>query len=152
MASPPATESPLALLRRACDDVVEALGARGCTLSRLIGDLLVEVAEDAAWPGRRGLSRGFLVSDYPSTEAVLLNRDPLALSLADDAVDPAEAAVLEEVGCESLLMLPFESGGEVWGLVEVYGTDGRRFDAEDAERAAEIVRAAGSALERLRAV
>lgn len=148
MATPLETGSSLELLRRVCDDLARSLDASGCALSRVIGDLLVEVAEDASAGPVARIGRGYLVSDFPATEAVLRTCEPLALSTEDDACDRAEAAVLEELGYASLLMLPFVSGGAVWGLVEVYGPSGRRFSPDDAARATEILREAGIELER----
>ena len=141
MTTPPATASPLGVLRDACDELVHTLDASGCAISRVIGDLLVQVAEDSG-PLRHARSgRGYLASDYPRTEAVLREREPHATSVEDDDADPAEVSVLVDLGYVSLLMLPFVTDGEVWGLVEVYGEPGRAFDDADAERALAIARA-----------
>jgi GAF domain-containing protein len=70
---------------------------------------------------------------------VLAEREPRALTLDDPEVDGAEAAVLRELGYGSLLMLPLVQSGELWGLVEVYRADTRRFTDEDARTARALV-------------
>ena len=129
----------LAALRHACDRLVTELDGFACVLSRVIGDVLVIVAEDSTRRAGR-LGRGYLLSDYPQTVQVVEERAAVALSLDDPAAHPTETAVLHELGFESLLMLPFELGGEVWGLVELYGEQGRRFGADDTARAAALLR------------
>ena len=57
------------------------------------------------------MGQGYLVPDYPLTQAVLSSGRPCALTLSDDDVDPAEASVLRELGFASLLMLPLPIGG-----------------------------------------
>ena len=64
---------------------------------------------------------------------------------ADPGADPAEAALLERLGFDSLLMLPLRSHGQSWGLVEIYGDD-RVFDDEEIATAASIVDRVGELL------
>jgi GAF domain-containing protein len=90
------------------------------------------------------MGQGYLVPDYPLTQAVLSSGTPCALTLADDDVDPAEADVLRELGFASLLMLPLPIGGVTWGLVEVYRTEPRPFSADDVRVAGEIVERASA--------
>ncbi|MGZ4353081.1 MAG: GAF domain-containing protein [Gaiellaceae bacterium] len=110
------------------------LDADGCLLSRLIGDVLILVAEDAKLRSTR-IGRGYMVSDFPATRRVLHERIAVALTVDDEGADPAEVAILHELGFWSLLMLPLEAGGEVWGLIEVYGGPGHQFGDDDAARA-----------------
>ncbi len=110
------------------------LDAGGCLLSRLIGDVLILVAEDSQLRGTR-IGRGYMVSDFPTTQRVLDERVAVTLTVDDEDADPAEVAILHELGFWSLLMLPLEAGGEVWGLIEVYGGPGHLFSLDDAARA-----------------
>jgi hypothetical protein len=64
----------------------------------------------------------------------------------EPALDAAAAALLAELGFESLLMLRLSLGGRPWALVEVYGDGGRRFDAADVDRAGRLVAAAEAEL------
>jgi hypothetical protein len=56
-----------------------------------------------------------------------------------DPAEVAEAAVLLELGFQSLLMLPFDLGVNKWGLVEVYRSAPRPFSADDVRVATEII-------------
>ena len=52
--------------------------------------------------------------------------------------DPNEAALLGELGFDSLLMLPIGTAEGPWGLVEIYGVDAQRFSAEQVAAAQEL--------------
>ena len=136
-------ETKLDLLRGMCDRIVAELDADGCLLSRLIGDVLILVAEDEKLRATR-IGRGYMISDFPATRRVLDERVGAVITVEDDDADPAEVAILEALGFWSLLMVPFELYGEVWGLVEVYGERGRRFGDDDVARAFELAREAGA--------
>jgi len=127
---------------------VEVLDAPACTISRVIGDLLVDLVQHqrAGKPNRLG--HGYLISDYPLTRAVIETREPRSVYTADPDADPAETSLLRELGFDSLLMLPLEAENEAWGLVEVYG-NGRRFDAADVELARALAEEVDGVLERL---
>ena len=58
-------------------------------------------------------------------------REPRTVFSGDPDADPAEVRLLGELGFDSLLMLPIDTEGEVWGLIEVYGEEGRQFTEED---------------------
>lgn len=68
--------------------------------------------------------------------------------MLDDAPEPNEAALLERIGYESLLMVCLPSSGDCWGLVEVYA-DATPFDEQQAALAKGIAQATGRQLERL---
>jgi GAF domain-containing protein len=135
-----------ALLRGTCRELVELVGAEGCLISRVIGELLIEVAAHA--PGRKDLTlgHGYLIPDYPLTQEVLELREPRTVSLGDPAADPSEAALLRELGYEALLMLPLVAAGECWGLVELYGGRDRTFGEDDAKHAATVLERAAASL------
>jgi GAF domain-containing protein len=129
----------LDLLAATAQELVDGLKADACTVSRAIGDVLILVTERAPEGRTLLMGQGYLVPDYPLTQAVLESGRPRALTLGDDDVDPAEASVLEELGFASLLMLPLPIGGSTWGLVEVYRLAPLPFDADDVRIAGEIV-------------
>lgn len=135
------------LLVASARELVEALDGVGCAVSRAIGDLLVLIAEHTVDGRTLQLGQGYLISDYPETKAVLEHRLPLQLSLQDEQVDPAEAALLREYGFDALLMLPLEVSGEIWGLVEVYRKGKQPFSAADIETAGRIVAATAERLQ-----
>jgi GAF domain-containing protein len=127
---------------------VEVLDAPACTISRVIGDLLVDLVQHqrAGKPDRLG--HGYLISDYPLTRAVIERREPRSVYAPDPDADPAETSLLRELGFDSLLMLPLEAEDTAWGLVEVYGSS-RRFDAGDVELARALAAEVDGVLEQL---
>jgi GAF domain-containing protein len=127
------------LLAATAHELVDSLDGDACTVSRVIGDVLILVAERAPAGRTLLMGQGYLVPDYPLTQVVLASGRPRALTLSDDDVDPAEASVLHELGFASLLMLPLSVGGVTWGLVEVYRIAPRPFGADDLRVAGEIL-------------
>jgi len=125
------------VLHVACRELVELLDASFASVSRVIGDLLVELSGYQRSGGDRPLEL-FLVTDYPLTQEVILNGVPRVVRRADPGADPAEAALLERLGFDSLLMLPLQSHGKSWGLVEIYADD-RFFDEDEIASAQAIV-------------
>ena len=119
------------LLGTAVHAFVEVLDAAACTISRVIGDLLVDLIQHRQSGPPDRLGHGYLISDYPLTRAVIEEREPRTVFLGDPDADPAEATLLRELGFGSLLMAAIEAGDGAWGLVEVYGAEGRRFSEED---------------------
>jgi GAF domain-containing protein len=143
-------ESVSALLRTAARLLVEALDASACAISRVIGDLLVALAEHSVAQSVQS-GHGYLISDYPATRDVLEERKPMTVAVSDPAADEQEANLLRELGFDSLLMLPMVCGDELWGLVEVYDNRAAGFAADDVDAAERIVDRACAALERLAA-
>jgi GAF domain-containing protein len=130
------------------ESLVELLDAPACTISRVIGDLLVDLVQHRREGPADRLGHGYLISDYPLTRAVIETREPETVYTGDEGADEAETNLLAELGFDSLLMLAIQTQGEAWGLVEVYG-NGRRFDRGDVETAQALTTEAGTALERL---
>lgn len=145
-----ATETSVpALLARTARLLTELLRAPACTISRVIGDVLVDLAHHWASGHQDRLGHGYLISDYPLTREVIERREPRTVFLGEDDADATESALLRELGFGSLLMIALECDASAWGLVEVYGAPGRRFEPEDVEVGRVVVAATGSALGRL---
>src|SRR5262249_38871030 len=132
----------LDVLNALATDLVESLEADACAISRVIGDVLIMIAERV--PDERTLlhGQGYLVSDYPQTAEVLETGVPRALTLDDRDVDEAEASVLVEQGFGSLVMAPLVVNGAIWGLVEVYRFERIPFTLEQVEEATRLSRLA----------
>jgi GAF domain-containing protein len=131
----------LDVLNALADNLVRELRADACSISRVIGDVLILVAERV--PGGATTlqsGQGYLIPDYPQTAEVLATGTPRALTVDDPEADPGEVAILRTLGFSALLMLPFELGGERWGLIEVYRADPRPFESGDVSRAVELSR------------
>ena len=141
-------ETANGLLRRTADELVSLFDARACVISRVIGDLLLEVTQSSAGELIPTAGHGYLLSDYPLTQEAIDVCQPRLVSLRDENPEPSEAALLKELQFDSLLMLPMLSLGSCWGLIEVYA-NGRQFSNEEAKLAETVVTRAGQLLEGL---
>jgi len=130
----------LDVLGATADALMAELDADACALSRVIGDVLILVAERAHDGATLQQGQGYLVPDYPQTAQVLATRVPRMLTLDDPDADGGEAALLHELGYGSLMMVPLEINGNAWGLAEVYRRERKAFTHEDAGRAVELCR------------
>jgi GAF domain-containing protein len=130
----------LDLLATMADDLVEELDAQACAISRVIGDVLILVAEHVHDGSTLQQGQGYLVTDYPQTAHVLQTGMPRTLTLDDPDIDAGEASIMRELGFASLAMIRLELSGETWGLVEIYRTEPRPFTAQDILRALELTR------------
>lgn len=128
--------------------LVELLdGAAACVVSRVIGNLLVDLTQHSP-SGRIDSGHEYLVSDFPLTQQVIESGEPQVVMVSDPEADPAEAELLRRIGYESLLMIPLETNGDSWGLLEVYGDD-RGFTDADVQAASEVAAETGRKLEEL---
>jgi GAF domain-containing protein len=130
----------LDVLGATADALVAQLDADACSISRVIGDVLILVAQRVQDGSALPQGQGYLVPDYPQTAQVLETRVPRTLTLDDADIDAAEADVLELLGFGALLMLPLEINGNAWGLAEVYRRDRQPFTDTDVSRAVELCR------------
>ena len=135
------------LLHTTCAELSQLTGASRCSISRIIGDLLVELSDHMRSGEPRPLEL-FLVSDYPLTQEAIDDGRPRIVDRSDPAADPAEAALLERLGFDSLLMLPLRSRGQNWGLIEIYAGD-RPFTEQEVELAVTVAERVGSLLQAL---
>ena len=133
------------LTHRLCVALVDEVGGVGCIVSRVIGDVLVQVAEYAPDGRTFQLGRGFLVSQFPTTAEVLESGLAQAVSAGDAEADAAEVAVLSDLATDAVLMLALYGPGGAWGLVELYRDD-EPFEADEAERAQQVVDRASEVL------
>jgi GAF domain-containing protein len=136
------------LIALTAESFVGVLDAPACTISRVIGDLLVDLVQHRREGPPARLGHGYLISDYPLTRAVIEDREPKTVYTGDTDADKAEATLLGDLGFDSLLMLPIQAQDAAWGLVEVYG-NGRRFEATDVDVARTLAAEAGEVIERL---
>jgi GAF domain-containing protein len=131
---PPADLSTGTYLRQLCETLVRQPGVSASLVSRVIGEMLIEVAECSTTGASLRSGHGYVIESYPVTREVITKREPRTVSLHDPAPDPAEAGLLRELGYESLLMYPLEVAGECWGLVELYREHGEAFSSDDVQR------------------
>jgi GAF domain-containing protein len=136
------------LIGLTAESLVLVLDVAACTISRVIGDLLVDLVQHRREGDPAPLGHGYLISDFPLTRAVIETREPEIVYSEDADADRAEVDLLAELGFDSLLMLAIEAADSAWALVEVYAND-RRFDRTDVELAQVLVAEAGAVLEQL---
>ena len=142
-----ATETTVSRLLHATGvELVRLLDASRCSISRVIGDLLVELSDHVRSGERRALEL-FLVSDYPLTQEVIDAGEPRVVVRSDPDADPAEAELLARIGFDYLLMLPLRSRGKNWGLVEIYANE--PFSDRDVELAVALAESVGPLLAKL---
>lgn len=132
-----------------CSKLTREVGGIGCIVSRVIGDVLVQVAEFATDGRTFQLGRGFLVTQFPVTAAVLDDGVPRVASTDDPAPDAAETAVLEDLGVRTVLMLSLQANGAAWGLVELYRIEPSTFGDDEVAAASRFVHAAAARLSEL---
>ena len=124
--------------------LVAELDADAAVVSRVLGDVLIQLAEHVLDGSTMMLGQGYLASDFPLTVAVLAHRTPVRLWTREPAADPHEKRLLGQLGYEGLIMLPLVVDGESWGLIEIYRRMGE-FSAEELERAGRLVDDAAAA-------
>jgi GAF domain-containing protein len=137
------------LLAATARAIVHRLDAKACTISRAIGDLLVDLVDYSPTGSGVQVGHGYLISDYPETRAVLERLESHRVFARDAEADAKELALLRELGFDSLLMVPLEVNGTAWGLVEVYDNRADGFTDVQLAEARKLVDRAGTALTKL---
>src|SRR6478752_9969182 len=112
------------LLGSACREAVGLFDATACAISRVLGDLLVGLAEHTT--SGRPLAHGheYLISDFPLTREVVDTGEPRWVSRLDSDAEENESALLRKLGFESLLMVCLPTSNACWGLLELYAEHG----------------------------
>jgi hypothetical protein len=121
-----------ALLHAGTRAFVDLVDGTACAISRIVGDVLIQVSEYALDGRTLVLGHGYLISDFPLTQDVLERRVAAICSLLDDDCEATEAELLRELKLDSLLMAPLASPAGVWGLAEIY-VNGRSFTPAEVE-------------------
>jgi hypothetical protein len=137
------------LMRLAARLAVDRVEGDGCAISRILGEVLVELAEFAGTRDTLYLGHGYLVSDFPLTREAIEEREARTVYRRDPDADERESALLDELGFSSLLMVPICARDEVWGLAEIYREGVHRFVDRDARRATELFEIVGERVAQL---
>jgi len=91
------------------------------------------------------------LADLPLAAQVLQEREPAVVQRDDPQADPGERARLEEMGMQSLLMLPAIAYNRVVGLVELReGRQRRDFSPQEIVQAQTLANQAATAIENAR--
>lgn len=132
-------------LREVVDAICAELGADEVSISIVDGDELVSI-------GRSGPDREedhYRIADFPATEGLLREQGSVQVHVNDPEADPAEVAVMEELGYRSMLMLPVACAGRAIGILEAFSSAGRPFSRFEIGRARIIALQVGATLERI---
>jgi GAF domain-containing protein len=131
-------------LNEAVTLIERLLHADDVTVSRVIaGERCVETLTE-----NRGVRPGarYSYDDFPTTEHVIVKQVVGQLVVDDPASDPAERALLAELGFAALLMAPVISRGETIGLLEVSRESGRPWTSAETDRARLLAQSLAAAL------
>jgi GAF domain-containing protein len=123
------------LMRSAARVAADMVDGHACAISRILGDVMIELAEFAGDRDTLYLGHGYLVSDFPLTRQAVERREARTVYVPDPGADEHEVELLRELGFTALLMVPICAGDAVWGLAEIYREGVHRFVNADAERA-----------------
>ena len=147
------------VLRAVARHMARALDVSNCTLSDWdpAGNqvrTLVSEAADPEWadlPSTSDIGVSYSLDEYPTTAQVLRDRQPRVIQAADPQADPAERALLKQLGYRSLLMVPLVSRDRVVGLAELYERRrAREFSADDLRLCQALASQAAVAIENAR--
>ena len=91
----------------------------------------------------------YAIADYPATQWLLKTGNTVEVHRNDPQADPAEKALLDELGQASLLMLPLRVGGQSIGVLEFNQRTHRRWTANDIANGHGLATHIGHALGRI---
>jgi GAF domain-containing protein len=91
----------------------------------------------------------YAVADYPATRAVLDTQVVVEVHASDANADPAERALLIDVGQASLLMVPLTVGDRSIGVLELLQREHRRWTGTDIANARGLATHLSNALARI---
>jgi diguanylate cyclase (GGDEF)-like protein len=135
------------VLEQLCKSATFVVGATAALVARIDDDTLVDVAKHTLRDIDLGPQSVYPLSEFPLTRDVISSGRSMALSFLDDALDPAEAFILRELGMSSSIMAPLIVSGLPWGLFEVYDMRLRRYTPGEQALADLLVLQAGRRLE-----
>ena len=118
------------VLELAAERSLEALGASSLAISRLdmeagVVRTLVNVGELGPGEERFPQDETYLMTDYPTTAAAMREGGSAMAAIDDPDTDPAQRALLKQLGKESSLAVPMMVEGAPWGELEAYTAPGR---------------------------
>jgi GAF domain-containing protein/CheY-like chemotaxis protein len=101
----------------------ELLDIQGCSISEWHRErhVVTAIPEQAPtyWINQEASTRDYDLNQYPLTLKVLVEQKPAQVNTGQPEADPAELALIQELGGRALLMVPMISQGETLGLIEL---------------------------------
>ena len=142
------------VLAALAEHVMHVVKGAGCVLSRWdeATNRVVTLVDRFEDPERVGTGEeSFDLHDYPLTAQVLQRRELAVVAVDDPNADPAEVALLKQMGAQTLLMLPLVARDQVVGLMELYSDlPGYRFTASHIRLAQTLADQSGVAISNAR--
>jgi len=104
-------------------EMANLLGVESCDFSEWDqnSDTVYQIAgyPPDGWPGDRPEPELYHLVDFPVTQQVLMDHQPVQMTLSQPDIDPAERAYMEQAKLKALMMLPMIYQDRAIGLVEV---------------------------------
>jgi PAS domain S-box-containing protein len=144
------------VLQATSRQITTALAADGCTISQWDRDQDVlitrlDYASDFDLWSPEPPGTIYHLDDYPSTRQVLESRRPCTALLSDPDADPAEVALMRQLGVRSLLMVPLVVRDQTIGLLEIQeARQEREFTSTEISLCQTLANLAAAALENAR--
>ncbi len=142
------------VLAALAEHVMQVVKGAGCVLSRWdqATNRVVTLVNRFEDPERVGIGEeSFDLYDYPLTLHVLQHHERALVAVDDPKANPAEVALLKQMGAQTLLMLPLVARDQVVGLMELYSdVPGYRFTAAHIRLAQTLADQAGVAISNAR--
>jgi HD domain/GAF domain len=132
--------------------VAKNIHADACLISLLDEerDVLRDVAASVIAPARLNtVAMEYRLSEFPMTRAVLEKHNPREVSIHDPDADPAERAVLDDLGFRRVLLCPLIVEDRAIGTVECYRTVDRGFRKDDPDQVAFLAAFAANTYSRI---
>jgi PAS domain S-box-containing protein len=144
------------VLQATTRQIATALAAEGCAISRwdrhqdVLTTRLDYASDFNLWsPEPPGTT--YHLDDYPATRQVLESRRPCTVRLSNPDADPAEVALMRQLGIQSLLMVPLVVRDQAIGLLEIQETrQEREFTFTEISLCQTLANLAAAALENAR--
>ncbi len=142
------------VMHLAAGGLLRSLGVEVCAFSSwdranncvvTIGKYILDGDQAVVVPPRQ---LSYSLDEYPLTREVLEAQSIRQLRSDMPDAPPEEIALLRELGCASILLLPLVTHADSVGLIELYRKDAREFSADEITRGLAAANLVTSALER----
>ena len=146
---------PVELLAEIAYQATRLLDCEACMISEFddASGTVRPLAEFDSTGHRLPDAPAYTIKDSPMVGRVLLQREPLVLTVNDPAADPAETNDMRCWNIKTLLMVPLANRGGAIGLLEVIDREReRRFSPQELRIARAIAASASVALQSARAL
>ena len=110
------------VLKVITEEITDLLGVTGCAISKWEPEedtLILLYDYSIVWSNTESPGKVYHLENYPLTKKVLVERVARQIHVSAPEINPAEKALLQAEGIETLLMLPMIYQNRVIGLLEL---------------------------------